>query len=178
MANDDEVRLGDHPLSEIVRRVRRTAGFSQRDLAKYARVSPAVVAALETGARAPSLRTLQRILNAANYQLVAVDASGRFAAPLLVWQDVADGAGRRYPAHLDTIIDPEYGEWWGDVYGLARPPETFHRDPEDREYRQQLSQWEVRVAQHRGDPRPERRFRWRPEWKPPGPPPVAGDRTG
>jgi transcriptional regulator with XRE-family HTH domain len=146
--------LGSYPLSSIVRRVRRSADFSQRELAKYAKVSAAAVARIETGAMTPSLPTLQRILNAANYQLVVVDVEGRLVVPLEVWQDVADGAGRRYPAHLDTILDPVFGDWWADGLGLARPPETFRRNRTVRDYQRRRSQWDVRVAQFRTAPQP------------------------
>ena len=162
---DQEIRLGGYRLSELVRRVRRTADLSQRE---HAKVGAASVAAIETGARAPSLELLQRILNAANAQLVVVDANGRLVLPLEVWQDVRDGADRRYPAHLDTVIDPVYGEWWGDVYGLARPPETYHRDRARRDYQRRRSQWEVRVAKYRNDPPPPQPpFRWRSYWRRP-----------
>ena len=175
---DQEIRLGGYRLSEIVRRVRRTADLSQRELAKHAKVGAASIAAIETGARAPSLELLQRILNAANAQLVVVDANGRLVLPLEVWQDVRDGADRRYPAHLDTVIDPVYGEWWGDVYGLARPPETYHRDRVRRDYQRQRSQWEVRVAKYRNDPPPQPPFRWRSYWRKPDAPPPARPHHG
>ena len=112
MINDNTIMISGHPLGGIIRRVRRKADMSQRELAKYAKVSPASIGSFETGAATPSLAVLQRVLNAANYQLVVVDVDGRLITPLEVWQDVTDGAGRRYPAHLDTILDPAYGEWW------------------------------------------------------------------
>ncbi|WP_233579430.1 hypothetical protein [Verrucosispora sp. FIM060022] len=37
---------------------------------------------------------------------------------------------------------------------VARPPETFHRCPADREARRRRSQWEVRVAKYRNVPPP------------------------
>jgi hypothetical protein len=70
------------------------------------------------------------------------------------WDDTRDGAERRYPSHLDTILDPEPGEWWADIYGLARPPETFHRSREMRDAQRRRSVWEVRVGQNRGVPPP------------------------
>lgn len=170
MANDEELKLGGYRLSEIVRRLRRTADFSQRELARWAKVSPACVAATEAGRSTPSLAVLQRILNAANYQLVVVDASGRLVLPLQVWDGVADLAGRRFPAHLDTIVDPVQGDWWADAYGLARPPETFWRDRKRRDYERRLSRWQVRVAQLRGEPMPQAPFEWPPYWRKPGSP--------
>lgn len=149
------IKIGGYLLCDIVRRVRRTADLSQRELAKAAHVAPSAVAAIETGQLTPRLDTLQRVLNAAHYQLVVVDVSGRLVMPLEVWQDTCDGAGRRYPAHLDTILDPVYGEWWADVYGLARPPETFRRNRRYRDYLRRRSQWEVRVQRYRNDPSPQ-----------------------
>ncbi|HZC69425.1 MAG TPA: helix-turn-helix transcriptional regulator [Jatrophihabitans sp.] len=167
MTERTEFMIGGYPLSGIVRRVRRAADMSQRELAKYAKVSASTIGQLETGAALPSLPVLQRVLNAANCLLVVADADGRLVVPLEVWRDTADGAGRRYPAHLDTILDPEYGEWWADGFGLARPPETFRRNREYRDYQRRLSRWEVRVAQLRLAPRPRLPPGWRPgdEWR-------------
>jgi transcriptional regulator with XRE-family HTH domain len=134
--------------------VRRILGASQRDLAQMLGTSHSLISRVETGASQPSLDVFERILHAARLQLTVVDDCGRMVLPMEDWDDTRDGAGRRYPAHLDTILDPLPGEWWGDVYGLARPPETFHRDPERREAQRRRSQWEVRVAQHRLDPPP------------------------
>lgn len=92
---------------------------------------------------------------------MVVDVDERPAVPLEVWQDVADGAGRRYPAHLDTILDPVFGDWWADGFGLLRPPETFPRNRWHRDWQRRQSQWEVRVQKFRFDPPPR---------KPVGPP--------
>jgi transcriptional regulator with XRE-family HTH domain len=163
---DGEFQLGGYALSEIVRRVRRTADLSQRELAKFAQVSASLIGGIEKGRLVPSLANLQRILNAANYVLVVVDADGRLVAPLEVWQDVADGAGRRYPAHLDTILDPELnGDWWARNYGLAYPPETFRRNRAYRDWQRAQSVWEVRVAKYRRAP-PPRQPRGDAAWLP------------
>lgn len=162
MNEHEEVILGGYRLSEILRRVRRTADMSQRELAKYARVGKSTVAAIEAATISPAIGTLQRLLNAANYQLVVVDATGWLVLPLQVWQGITDGAGNRYPAHLDVVLDPEYGQWWADVYGLTSPPETYHRNRADRDYRRRLSVREVRVAQNRNKPKPAPPGRRRP----------------
>jgi hypothetical protein len=69
------------------------------------------VAKIETGRVTPARPTLQRVLNAAGYQLVVVvvASAGRLVVPLEVWQDTLDGAGRRYPAHLGH--DPRSRAW-------------------------------------------------------------------
>jgi transcriptional regulator with XRE-family HTH domain len=142
------------PLPGLVRRVRRIAGISQRELAVAARLSRSTIGRIEKGALMPSLPALERILGVAGLGLVTVNDDGRVILPMLDREDARDGADRRYPSHLDTILDPEPGEWWGDQYGLARPPETFHRDRRIREMQRRRSQWEVRVKKFRDQPPP------------------------
>lgn len=147
-------RVPQLPVVGLVRRVRRLTDRSQRQLAVAAGVSQGTVSRIEAGTLVPSLDVLTRILHVAGVGLVAVDGQGRVVRPMDDWDDTRDGAERRYPSHLDTILDPEPGEWWGDVYGLARPPETFHRNRVLRDMLRQRSQWEVRVAQYRNVPPP------------------------
>ena len=126
------------PTDQYVRRVRRVIGISQRQLARYAGVSERTVARIERGQAVPSLPVFSRLLCAAGYEVIVVDADGRFVEPMQDLPDnVRDRQGRRFPAHLDVVLDPEPGEWWGDLAGLARPPETFRRDPADRERRRE-----------------------------------------
>jgi transcriptional regulator with XRE-family HTH domain len=139
----------------FVRAVRRRAGKSQRELAKAAGLARSTVARLETGDLTPSLATLVRILEVADLDLVATDKVGAVVQPMSSWDDTRDGGGKLFPAHLDLIIDPKWGEWWADKYGLARPPETYHRDRAYRDAKRALSQWAVRVQQFRHDPMPE-----------------------
>ncbi len=150
------------PIGGLVRRVRRLADRSQRELAVAARVSQGTVSRIEAGTLVPSVEVLVRILGVAGLRLVAVDGAGRVVRPMGDWDDTRDGAERRYPSHLDMILDPEQGEWWADVYGLARPPETFHRDRLLRDLMRRRSQWEVRVAQNRyAPPPPDPEVEWR-----------------
>jgi transcriptional regulator with XRE-family HTH domain len=149
-----EPMVGRYPIAGLVRRARRLGRLSQRQMARFAKTSPATVGKVEKGTLTPSVDLLERLLGAAGLYLAVVDHDGRVILPMETWDDTLDGAERRYPAHLDTILDPEYGEWWGDIYGLLRPPETFHRSRVDREARRRRSQWEVRVAKHRFDPPP------------------------
>ncbi|MEV4658073.1 helix-turn-helix transcriptional regulator [Micromonospora sp. NPDC049301] len=146
--------VGRFPIAGLVRRARRIVRLSQHGMARFAKVSPSTVGRVEAGSLTPSLAVLERLLGAAGLYLTVVDQNGRVIQPMADREDVHDGAGRRYPSHLDTILDPEPGEWWGDIYGLARPPETYHRSSADREARRRRSQWEVRVAKHRHLPPP------------------------
>lgn len=144
----------DFPAPGIVRAVRRRADVSQRELAERAGLSCSTVHRIEAGAHPPSLTTMCRVLRVADLTLVVVDHEGRLIPPLRAWDDTRDGAERHYPAHLDTVLDPRPGEWWGDRFGLARPPETFHRDRGRRDAQRARSRWEVRVKQHLSDPEP------------------------
>ena len=51
---------------------RRSAGLTQRDLARRARTSQSVIARIESGAANPSWRTLQRLVNRAGFDLQGV----------------------------------------------------------------------------------------------------------
>ena len=147
-------KLGDYPVAGLVRRGRRLADLSQRQLALLARVAPSTVGKVEAGRIMPSLGLFQRLLAAAELALVVVDRDGRLVLPMGESEEVRDGAQRRYPSHLDTILEPRYGEWWGDVYGLARPPETFARSRLRRDRARRYSQWWTRPGRFRGVPEP------------------------
>ncbi|MFC3501528.1 multiprotein-bridging factor 1 family protein [Micromonospora krabiensis] len=146
--------VGPFPIAGLVRRARRITGLGQRQMARFAKVAPSTVGRVEAGTMTPSLEVLERLLGAAGLYLAVVDQDGRVVQPMGDWEDIRDGAGRRYPSHLNTILDPEPGEWWADIYGLARPPETFLRSQHDREVRRRRSQWEVPVAKYRNVPPP------------------------
>ncbi|MFG1603857.1 helix-turn-helix transcriptional regulator [Actinoplanes sp. NPDC049265] len=150
------------PAAGLVRSARRKASCSQRELAKRAGVSRAAIGKIEAGTMMPSLGLMLWVLRTAGFWLVAVDAGGRLVLPMEDWENTRDGAERRYPSHLDTILDPDPGEWWGDLYGLARPPETFHRDRELRDAIRARSQYEVRASKYRFGPPPlDPEYWWR-----------------
>ncbi|MEV0152837.1 helix-turn-helix transcriptional regulator [Micromonospora sp. NPDC050686] len=152
--------IGPFPIAGLVRRARRIAGLGQRQMARFADVAPSTVGRVEAGELTPSLRVLERLLGAAGLHLAVVDPDGHVIQPMGDRDDIRDGAGRRYPSHLNTILDPRPGEWWADIYGLARPPETYHRCPVEREVRRRRSQWEVRVAKNRSVPPPPNPRSW------------------
>lgn len=131
-------------------------------MAEKAGVAVSTVGRVEAGSLRPSLATLQALLAVAGIRLVAVGPEGK-AVPAM-WDapdhNLRDGAGRRYPSHLDTIIDPTGWEWWGGRYGLAGPPETFLRNRERRDVQRRRSRWEVRVSQLRAMPPPPTVARW------------------
>jgi transcriptional regulator with XRE-family HTH domain len=149
-----------YPYAGLLRAARRRADMSQRELGRAARVNHATIGKIESGQRMPGGEMFRTLIEVLGFQIVVIDGEGCLLQPMLDRDDLKDGAERRYPAHLDVIADPLPGEWWGDLYGLARPPETFHRDRAYRDSLRKRSQWEVRVAKHRNDPEPPNPRYW------------------
>lgn len=146
----------------LVRTARRRADTSQREMAEKAGLSASTVGRIEAGSLRPSLTALASLLAVAGIRLVAVGPDDLPVPPMWDAPDhnLRDGAGRRYPSHLDVIVDPTGWEWWGGRYGLAGPPETFLRDRERRDVQRRRSQWEVRVALFGGVPPPPTVQEW------------------
>jgi transcriptional regulator with XRE-family HTH domain len=121
-------------LPGTLRRIRRTADLSQRELARACGVSASVVAKAETGERDLPVQLLGRLLAVAELRLAVVDASGSTVAPMQPGT-VRDAAGRRFPAHLDTRHGDE--DWWGGEHRpRLRPPRyTFDVDRRVRDWR-------------------------------------------
>lgn len=99
----------------VLRRARRRADLSQRQLAELVGVSASMIGRAETGGRV-SLDLLERSLAGAGLRLLVVDATGTPVTGMRS-DGVRDGAHRRLPAHLDPV------EHWGVglVYRHDRP---------------------------------------------------------
>ncbi|MGY1634502.1 helix-turn-helix domain-containing protein [Geodermatophilus sp. SYSU D01186] len=117
-----------------LRRIRRAADLSQRELATRIGVSKSAVAAAESGRGGLDVRVLARAAEVAELRLVLVDAQGQ-ELPGMDPDAVRDTAGRLYPAHLDT----RYGDegWWhdGHRYSRDRVWYTFDRSRNRRDAR-------------------------------------------
>lgn len=86
--------------SGYVRRSRRLADLSQRELAQAMGTQQSGIARIEAG-RDVTLRLFARILAAAGLRIVIVDEHGDEVEPMA--EDVLrDAAGRRQPSHLDV----------------------------------------------------------------------------
>lgn len=99
----------------LLRRVRRLADLSQRELAERAGVAASVVSRIETGWTHPRIPTLERLLAAAGFRLQAVSRDGTVIETDHTWleQDQPrDGAHRRFPAHLDVRTPHPRRPWW------------------------------------------------------------------
>ncbi|SFK90263.1 helix-turn-helix domain-containing protein [Geodermatophilus ruber] len=122
----DSSATGDVPVG-MLRRIRRLADLSQRELALRVGVSKSAVAAAEAGTRDLPVRVLAHAAALAGLRLALLDEQGA-EVPGMDGDAVRDGAGRLFPAHLD----PRYGDegWWHDEhrYSRDRPWYTFDRD--------------------------------------------------
>jgi len=111
----------------MLRRVRRAADLSQRELARACGVAPSVVAKAESGDRDLPLRLFTRFVTVAGFRLAVLDGEGAVVEPMS-GDAVRDAAGRLFPAHLDTRHGDE--GWWGGPHrpGLRQPRYTFDLD--------------------------------------------------
>jgi transcriptional regulator with XRE-family HTH domain len=123
--------VSDVSLPGLLRRIRRTADLSQRELAQAGGVARSTVAAAEAGTRGLDARALARLAAVAGLRLALVDAEGREVAPMDA-AAVRDGADRHFPAHLDTRHGDE--NWWHGPHRFDRDPVTYTFD-RDRRYR-------------------------------------------
>ncbi len=126
--------VSDLDLPGLLRRIRRTADLSQRDLARATGVPSGTIAAAEGGSRGLDARALARLAAVAGLRLALLDVGGREVTPM-DGAAVRDGADRHFPAHLDT----RHGDdgWWHGPHRFDRPPVTytFTRDRGHRDLR-------------------------------------------
>jgi transcriptional regulator with XRE-family HTH domain len=132
LARVDERAAARSRLGSLVRRIRRTADLSQRELAGALGVSTGAVAQAESGARDLPATVLARAAEVAGLRLALVDHSGA-EVPGMDGAAVRDRGGRFFPAHLD--LRPGDTSWWhGDErYSRERPEYTFDRDRRGRD---------------------------------------------
>ena len=128
-----DARTSGWDLSGLVRRIRRRADVSQRELAERLGVSKSRIAAAETGHAGLDVRLVAEAAALAGLRLALVDEAGEDVGAMSS-DAVRDRGDRRFPAHLDT----RYGDdrWWHDLeprYGRARPWYTFDRSRNRRD---------------------------------------------
>jgi transcriptional regulator with XRE-family HTH domain len=115
-------------LAGALRRVRRIADLSQRELAQACGLSQSAIAQAETGRRDLPVSVLVTVVEVAGLRLVLMTGDGQVIEGMAA-DTVRDLAGRRFPAHLDTRPSD-------DVPGLYEPrpdrPETAYTFGRDR----------------------------------------------
>jgi len=115
-----------------LRRIRRLADLSQRELARALDVSKSSIAVMECGDRGIDVLLLARAAELAGLRLALIDANGGEVAPMS-GSSVRDTGGRLFPAHLDTYRSDERG--WLHQPRRDRPETafTFGRDRRSRD---------------------------------------------
>src|SRR4051794_34606627 len=91
-----------------LRRIRRLADLSQRELAAELLVSKSSIAAVETGDRGIDVLLLARAAALAGLRLALIGEDGQEVAPMAD-DAVRDLSRRWFPAHLDTRRSDEDG---------------------------------------------------------------------
>ena len=123
-------------VSGALRRVRRTADLSQRELADRVGMPRSTLGAAEAGRRDLPVGLLARAAAVAGLRLALVDADGVEAQPM-DGGAVRDMGNRYFPAHLDTRLS-EDGWWHGpERYTRREPWYTFDRDRGGRDARRE-----------------------------------------
>jgi transcriptional regulator with XRE-family HTH domain len=111
----------------VLRRIRRTADLSQRELASAAGLSVSAVAHAEAGTRDLPSRALARAAELAGLRLVLLDADGREVAGMDP-DGARDATRRRFPAHLDTQHTDAVADRWAHRPDRRQPWFTFGLD--------------------------------------------------
>jgi DNA-binding XRE family transcriptional regulator len=119
--------MPDFDLPGLLRRIRRIADLSQRELAQRLALSKTAIGAAEAGTRDLPATLLARAAALAGLRLTVVDDQGCEVAGMAD-DTVRDMGYRRFPAHLDTRYADE--SWWHGEHRRSRsqPWYTFDRD--------------------------------------------------
>jgi HTH-type transcriptional regulator/antitoxin HipB len=121
-------------LAAVLRRIRRLADASQREMAELIGIPKSTLAGAESGSRGLDARVLACAADVAGLRLALVDDAGTVIEGM-AGDGVRDRFDRRFPAHLDTRYSDE-GWWHGpERYSRPVPWYTFDRDRERRDAR-------------------------------------------
>ena len=113
-------------LCGALRRIRRTADLSQRELARAAALSVTAVAHAEAGTRDLPVSALARAASLAGLRIALLDEAGAEVRGMRP-DGVRDRGGRRFPAHLDTMLSERRASRWEHRPHLRQPTYTFDR---------------------------------------------------
>lgn len=124
--------MGDFDLSGSLRRIRRIADLSQRQMAAAAAMSPSAVAHAEAGTRDLPVGAFARAASLAGLRLALLDGDGHEVSGMAA-DSVRDLGGRRFPAHLDTVHTDERSWRYEHRFDRPRPWFTVDRDRAGRD---------------------------------------------
>ena len=113
-------------LCGLLRRIRRAADLSQRELAARIGVSKSAVAAAESGIGGLDVRMVAAAARLGGLRIALLDEGGREVAGMDP-DAVRDRGDRRFPAHLDTMLSEERASRWEHRPHVSRPTYTFDR---------------------------------------------------
>lgn len=133
-ASDQARAVSDFDLAGCLRRIRRLADLSQRQLAERTGLSKSALAAAEAGTRDLPATHLARAAAVAGLRLTLQDADGCEVAGMSP-EGARDAAYRRFPAHLDTVHSDDVAPRWDHSPGRLRPWFTFELDRARRDRR-------------------------------------------
>ncbi|TFV63126.1 XRE family transcriptional regulator [Geodermatophilus sp. DF01-2] len=151
--------MSSFDLSGVLRRIRRRADLSQRQLAAVCGLSQSAVAQAESGRRDLPVGALVRAAEQAGLRLALLDAAGREVAGMSP-DAVRDRYGRHFPAHLDTHFADEREGRYEHRYDRPRPWFTVDVDRAARDtLRGRLGTPEDHHPVRPGDSPQERRAR-------------------
>jgi transcriptional regulator with XRE-family HTH domain len=124
--------VGHFDLASLLRRIRRNADLSQRELAERCGISHSAVAQAESGRRDLGAGVLAQAAALAGLRVALLNESDAEVTGMAA-DAVRDMSGRRFPAHLDTRYSDE--GWWHDAHRYSRrqPWYTFDRDRRGRD---------------------------------------------
>ncbi|GAB2482685.1 hypothetical protein GCM10027265_37410 [Jatrophihabitans fulvus] len=130
-----------------LRAIRRHRRLSQRELVELSGLRRSTVERIEAGTTVPRFDTVLRLLDATGCGLALIDHRGRPLVLDVEHEQLRDGAGRRFPAHLPSGPTPsEYeGGWWGW--------RTIAWDPLDRDWVPRNTFWRRNAPAARLDAR-------------------------
>jgi transcriptional regulator with XRE-family HTH domain len=143
--------VADFDLGGALRRIRRRADLSQRQLAEECAVSQSVIARAERGLRDVPVALLQRAAALAGLRLALLDEHGAEITGMSP-DAVRDRQGRLFPAHLDTVSSDQRSHRYEERYYRPRPWYTVDRDRAARDaYRRQLGTPDDHLVERPGE---------------------------
>jgi transcriptional regulator with XRE-family HTH domain len=130
--------------SGYVRRVRRLADLSQRELGLTAGIPQARISRIEAG-QSISVDDFARLLSVAGLRIAIVDDDGEAVRPMPA-DVLRDRAGRRHPTHLDSHAHPE-PPTIKRLLRTAEPSPTWHHRRTERDRRRDETGRDERTEQ-------------------------------